>query len=306
MLVVRVATSIVCALVLAAASGGSASAAKLPYHATSVRAAGPAASSGNVYSQGGAVLTNPAAYIVFWGSEWVTGFSSGGYTSAQAQTYTTDFFRNLGGSSWMHITTQYCQGVASGTATCPAIRQGQSIANPTGQLKGTWVDGTSLPSKIDQPAIASEATRAMQHFGYDPNATYFVYTPSKHSMFGFGLLWCGWHNSTSTSNGNIAYAYMPYQPDAGILCGMNLVNKANNAYGNGYFDGFSIVGGHEYAEAQTDPNPNSGWVDRGGSEIGDKCAWDPRSTNVTLGAHPYAVQPLWSNASSGCVVTYQP
>jgi hypothetical protein len=63
------------------------------------------------------------------------------------------------------------------------------------------------------------------------------------------------------------------------------VNASNNSYGNGYFDGFSIVGGHEYAEAQTDPQQNSGWLDGSGSENGDKCAWSSASTNISLGAN---------------------
>ncbi len=306
MRLLRVAASIGGALILATTVGSAAYASSAGSHFMPVRTAALSPQpTGNVYSHGGRVLTKPAAYIVFWGSEWVNGFSGGGYTSQQAQTYNVDFMRNLGGSSWLRTTSQYCQGVASGTTTCPASAQAQAVANPAGQLRGSWVDGSRLPSFIDKAAVASEATRAAQHFGYDPNATYLVYTPSGHSMLGFGLLWCAWHDSTPTSGGSVTYAYMPYQPDAGTLCGTNLVNDSND-YGNGYFDGFSIVGGHEYAEAQTDPTPSTGWLDSGGQEIADKCSWQTSSTNLTLGEHSYAVQPLWSNASGGCVVTYQP
>jgi hypothetical protein len=308
MRLLRVAISIVTAVALAAATAGSASASSAGFHAAPVFGAGaalaPQQSTGNLYSRGGGVLTHPTAYIVFWGSEWVSGFSSGGYTSAQAQTYTIDFFRGLGGSSWLHSTSQYCQGVPSGTTTCPATSQ--AITNASGQLRATWVDGSRLPSIIDKNAVAAEATRAAQHFGYDPNGTYLVYTPSGHSMLGFGLLWCGWHESTPTSSGRVAYAYVPFQPDAGSFCGTNFVNKTNNEYGNGYFDGLSMISGHEYAETQTDPVPGSGWLDSAGAENADKCIWDGASTNVTLGSHDYAVQPLWSNASGGCAMTYQP
>ena len=62
-------------------------------------------------------------------------------------------------------------------------------------------------------------------------------------------------------------------------------------------DGFSIVGGHEYAETVTDPYLNA-WVDNsdsGGGEIGDKCVWtDLALTYLSSGA--YATQPLWSNS----------
>ena len=130
-------------------------------------------------------------------------------------------------------------------------------------------------------------------------------------MSGFGTSWCAWHDEP-TSGTNMAYAYMPYIPDAGANCGMNFVNPTNNSYGNGYFDGFSIVGGHEYAEAATDPHPertssNFGWITSTGSsgeEIGDLCAWASNSTDITVGSHSDAVQPLWSNASSSCVTSY--
>ena len=93
---------------------------------------------------GGPVETTPAVYITYWGSQWSTGFSTGGYTSAQAQTYMQDFFSNVGGSSWDNIDTQYCQGVATGTINCGTA--GTHVTNPTGQLKGVWTDTSTLPN----------------------------------------------------------------------------------------------------------------------------------------------------------------
>jgi hypothetical protein len=267
-----------------------------------VRGAGPghgAGTNANLYSHGGSIEAAPKVYISWWGSQWSTGFSTGNYTSAQAQTYVRDFFGSVGGSSWINSTSQYCQGVSSGTYTCPS--NATFVGNPTGQLSGDYVDSTPVPSKPRQSDIANAAARLATHFGgVQPGATYFVFTPSGHSMTGFGTRWCAWHSSSSS----MAYAYMPYIPDAGRSCGMNFVNATNNSFGNGYFDGFSVVGGHEYAEAQTDPFPSSGWLDSSGSENGDKCAWSSSSTNITLGGNPFAVQPLWSNANSGCVTSY--
>jgi serine protease len=252
----------------------------------------------NLSSGGGAVQTTPAVYISWWGPEWSTGFSTGGFTSAQAQTYVGDFFGGIGGTGWNGVVTQYCQGVPAGTQTCPS--GAAVIQNVSSQLKGQWNDLTTVPSRPSQSQIASAAARLMGHFGYDPEATYMVFTPSGKSMSGFGTQWCAWHSSASTSQGTIAYAYIPYIPNAGGSCGMNFVNPVNNTYGNGYFDGFSIVAGHEYSEAETDPFPSSGWVDANGAENADKCAWSSSSNNITVGAHFYAVQPTWSNAISGC------
>src|SRR4029079_17957079 len=94
-------------------------------------------------------------------------------------------------------------------------------------------------------------------------------------------------------------------------CGMHFINASSNAFGNGIFDGYSIVTGHEYAEAVTDPDNiaswQGGWLDAQGSENGDKCAWASNSANITLASHSYAVQPLWSNEAydatgNGCVL----
>jgi len=71
---------------------------------------------------------------------------------------------------------------------------------------------------------------------------------------------------------------------------------------------FSIVGGHEYAETITDPYPNSGWLDGRGAENGDKCAWISSGTgaaqDISLSTGKFAVQSLWSNATSSCVISY--
>jgi hypothetical protein len=57
----------------------------------------------------------------------------------------------------------------------------------------------------------------------------------------------------------IQYSFIPFQnKDWPVLgtggCGKHFVNANSNAFGNGIFDGFSIVVGHEYSEAVTDPD----------------------------------------------------
>jgi serine protease len=256
----------------------------------------------NLSSHGGPIQVTAKVYINWWGPQWSTGFSTGGYTSAQAQTYNNGFFGNVGGSAWNNVVKQYCMNVPSGTQSCSSVGGAVYISNPTGQFGGAWNDPTAVPSSPTQANIFAAAQRLAAHFGYDPEATYLVYTPSGRSMNGFGTQWCAWHSSGSTGKGQLAYGYIPYMPDAGASCGVNFIN-ANNSYGNGYFDGFSVVAGHEYSEAETDPFPNSGWLDRSGAENADKCAWSASSGNISLGGHSYAMQPTWSNASSGCAMS---
>lgn len=103
----------------------------------------------------------------------------------------------------------------------------------------------------------------------------------------------------------IAYTNMPYVTDAGASCGANFNGLGPSA-------GITIVGGHEFAETETDIFPSGGWLDGSGAENGDKCAWinsgQGAAANVALSNGTFAVQSLWSNAfpgkSGGCVLQY--
>jgi hypothetical protein len=266
----------------------------------------------NLVYMGGNVFTAPKAFVIFWGPEWNTGWTSGGFTSAQAETYITSFFGGVGGSSWINSQTQYCQGVALGAQSCPA--GSAFVTNPTAQFGGSWVDTTTVPRSPTDAQVRASAQRGAAHFGYSASALYLVFTPHRKSISGFGTQFCAYHDNTSFNGQPLAYANMPYAPDAGAACGVNFVNGSNSSFGNGFFDGLSIVAGHEYAEAATDAFPSNtiAWLDNNGAETGDKCAWDTgpgpqsASTDVTLGSHSFAVQSLWSNAANGgtggCVI----
>jgi serine protease len=172
---------------------------------------------------------------------------------------------------------------------------------------GVWSDSTSAPLHPSQSQLAAEAVRAAAHFGNTTSASnqsvqYVIATAHNHNMSGFATQWCAWHSSTSSSYGTIAYTNMPYMTDGGASCGANFNGLGSKA-------GITIVGGHEMAETETDQFPNGGWLDSGGAENGDKCAWiqtgNPgASANITLSTGTFPVQSLWSNASSGCVLSY--
>jgi hypothetical protein len=280
------------------------------------------------------VETTPAVYLVYWGTEWATGFTTPDtdgtlYSSKTLQNYLNAFFQNVGGSPWAGVQTQYCRNVPALTTTCAGIPGADFITNPKHQLKGVWTDPTPVPSDIvtlglaenlvDDP-IAMEAMRASAHFNYDPNATYIVLTPPRTIATGEPV-YCGYHTQTTSLDGlgnpyRLQYAFIPFLnmdwPGLGTGgCGMHNVNATSNAYGNGIFDGYSIVTGHEYSEAVTDPDNftsiQDGWNDDQTSENADKCAWY-HTQNITLGGRAYAVQPTWSNEAfdagqDGCAVS---
>ncbi|HYM67904.1 MAG TPA: hypothetical protein VEW68_11480, partial [Patescibacteria group bacterium] len=263
--------------------------------------------SGNLSYHGGSggvgVETSPKVYLVYWGSQWNNNDPSG---EAAIQ---TRFFSGIGGSGWNNSVTQYCQGVATGTIFCNG--SGTAAGNPSGVLGGSWYDNAAAaPSTPSQSQLAAEAVRAAGHFGNTTSGSnasvqYVISTATHNNASGFGTRYCAWHSSTSSSYGSIAYTNFPYVTDAGASCGANFNGLGPNA-------GITIVGGHEFAETETDQLPSTGWLDGNGSENGDKCAWigsgQGASANVTLSTGTFAVQSLWSNAfnggAGGCVLSY--
>jgi hypothetical protein len=271
----------------------------------------PGPGMGNLFFHGGAVELAPVVFLSYWGPEWQAGFRAGGYSSGQAQRYLEDFFGAVGGSSWIATTTQYCQGVPSGEESCVQAPASLHVSSPPSQLRGRWVDPTPVPREPTDADVEAAARRAVAHFGYSRDATYFVLTPAGKDAVGFGRSYCAYHGQTDQSSTPVAFAYLPYQPDAGRACGANLVNPGDDGFGHGEFDGFSINGGHEYAEAITNPDSDSapGWLDAAGLEVADKCqpgVAGAQAGDVTLGGQVFAVQPLWSNVANGgrggCVI----
>ena len=288
---------------------------------------------GNAGSGAIGVENTPATYLIFWGPDWQNGFTTTdrngiSYTSQQLQNYVTSFLTNLGGTSWAAIQDEYCNKVPAGTTSCASVSGAKYITNPINQLKGVWTDSTAVPGDIiasglaqnlaDDP-IAAEAVRASTHFKYDKQATYIILTPPTTIATGQPV-YCGYHTQTTSVDGlgnpyRLQYAYIPFLnlnwPVLGQGgCGMNSVNLISDSFGHGVFDGYSIVVGHEYAEAITDPDNfasvQDGWNDVQGNETGDKCAWTDLA-NVSMNHKTtFAIQPLWSNRSfdmngQGCV-----
>jgi hypothetical protein len=253
----------------------------------------------------GPVETAPAVYIVYWG--WHNSDPSG------QGPYQEAFFGNVGGSTWNAGQTQYCQGATNIVGT--ACSAGSTpVGNPAGVLKGTWHDDTNaVPSSPGDADIRAEAKRAADFFGNTTPASnasveYVIDTPHGNSTSGFNTQWCAYHGWAPTADGNLSYTDFPYQTDAGANCGQNFVNSGSA----GLLDGVSIVGGHEFAESETDPDTAGGWYDTTGAETGDKCAWiqfgPGTAVDISLGGRSFAVQSLWSNSANsgagGCVTFY--
>jgi len=308
----RVICSVALVAVAFVAVAGSASAAGAPgqAHVTYLRpykgyATGPSGSGPLAYRGGPVgVETTPKLYIDFWGSQWINNDPSGEAAIVES------FFNGVGGSGWNNSVTQYCENVASGTVFCNGA--GTAAGNQTGVLVSYWYDnGTAAPHHPSQSALGNEAIRAAAHFGQtgasaNDNNQYFIATSHGNNASGFGSRYCAWHSTVSSSYGTLSYTNLPYITDAGASCGANFNGLGPDA-------GITIVAGHEFAETETDPQPNTGWLDSSGEENGDKCAWivsgyQGAAADISLSTGTFAVQSLYSNAfnsdNGGCVLSY--
>jgi hypothetical protein len=266
------------------------------------------------YGGGAIVAGAPKVYLVFWGSQWGAASTGGdGY-----QHYTGDpkhiapveqaFFAGLGTNSetWSGVMTQYCQGVAIGAFSCGPNTT--HVGYPTGgALTGVWEDtAVASPNQATQNQIAAEAVLAATHFGNadaasNVDAQYVILSPTGTNPDNYlNSGFCAWHSATFTRTATIAYTNMPYITDVGQPCYEDAVNT------NGPLDGITVVGGHEYSETITDPNPGDpAWwdlADNTGGENADKCSLGLgfNGANLALSTGSFAVQPTYSNdAHSG-------
>ncbi len=268
----------------------------------------------------GVTTGHEKVYLVFFGSQWGTQSTNGngdvtlsGDPNGVAP-YLQELFKGLGTNSelWSGVMTQYCEGVAAGTQTCPAGNTSH-VGYPTGgALSGVWVDESAASPSAATPAqLGTEAVKAASHFGNttaasNRNAQYDIISPhgtnpDNYRTGGF----CAWHDwngdvGVSSSVGDIAFTNMPYIVDVGTTCGENFINGGSA----GTLDGISIVNGHEYSETITDQNPAGGWTNTAsGEENADLCAWNQGpgapAANLSLGTGTFAMQSTWGNDGAG-------
>jgi serine protease len=222
---------------------------------------------------GGEVAIHPHIYLVFWGTQWQS-------DTTGAHDYIKHFYEGLGqtGDNWSRVTSQY-----HGSNGSPAFSGTV--------LTVSWTDLSGpAPANATSGQIAAEAQKAFKLFNGTAGPSSDVIVVSPHGTHPDGFPnggFCAWHSETN----HIPYTNMPYVSDAGSSCAANSVS--------GPLDGFSVVSGHEYLEAVTDPYPDSGWVDSTGAENADKCV-GINLHSIKLPTGSFAVQPTWSNQTHAC------
>lgn len=257
-----------------------------------------------VTDQGGPVVATASVYLVYWGSYWA---STGGINASR---YLDNLFRGLGTSKWARTLTQYC-----GDGQQPLI--GRSGAN---ELAGTATDLTNPVGNPGDPQIQAKLQALAPTYKYGrkyPTGLPIpvIVLPPRHQATADLENQCSYHNwmkytRTGPDNGSET-DYQPYMVvDFGAVWDLS----ESCQYGlSGPLATLSVVAGHEWAEAITDPfNPSTfpglGWGDLSKKvEIADLCEPVPVDGD-SLGLLPYVnsftlklptgsfrMQEMWSN-----------
>lgn len=290
----------------AAGAVGAADAAAVPRPATSTeygvsaaRLACSPTSGKKLESRGGPVAAGAFVNIIYWGSWWQ---SHGGTAKSELR----ELYSALGGSSWATTLTQYCgrYGRASWPSDLlgvkPRIVKAKPPAKPTEKQFGQLIARYAPPPEEGVPGIDVIVTPPGSVPAYD--------APRKA---------CGHHAWSAITLPDKTTIDEPWiDIPFGIIektggCGWKLKQGVSGA--------LSVVAGHEWAEAVTDPYPNSkvndglgtGWVDpriHPAQEVADICLPDVRfhflhrnSFVLKLKTGKFVMQKLWSNKAGKCV-----
>ena len=211
---------------------------------------------------GGPVQHDPQIYLVFWDFY---------KDPLRERSYLTSFMRSIGGSRWLATVHQYGGG------------------SPRNLLKGTWSDyhDLSIARNPSKPELAGEVSRAVLHFGIPKWSTANRNNINIQIVIAlpFGGVCEGYHDFLLFYGGNnwgITYTALGYNSEAGCRGG-------------------AVTESHELAEAITEPVHSTGWYDKHGQEIGDKCMG--KNGHIWASGNEFFVQKLWSNQARGCVLS---
>jgi hypothetical protein len=235
---------------------------------------------GNMTYHGGAVQHTQKVYTIFWnptGPAFPSGY----------QATINQFVQDLNGSSYYAIGSQYGDGIGNISTSVT--------------FGGTWLDTFNAIQNNPPTAteLANEVSRAMMANGWasDANSYFQVYTPAG---YGTSTGYCGYHEWANPAFGLILF---PADHDSGTCF------PGGNYPHNQFVDAAINTSAHEIMETVTNPQGGGWYYVDGSGEIGDLCNFNfgtqaSDGSNVTLNGRKYLVQQQWSNAISGCALSY--
>jgi hypothetical protein len=269
---------------------------------------------------GGGVMRTNTTYAIFWlpsGSGLAFGSSSAAYEQSVGQ-FLTDVGHDSGSkSNVFSLDTQYYDTLSGGITNIAYNSTFGGSAVVTDPLPASQCSDSTDKFCVTDAQLQAEIRNVVGAKGWpqDTSHAYFIFTPtglgsciSASSSSCSYSSFCAYHGAFSNGGAStIVYGNQPY------LYGHSGCDAGQYPNG-GQADPTINVFSHEFNEAITDPVPNYGWADAGGSEIGDKCAWTfgtfsgskGAEYNQTINGHHYFLQEEFDNASDSCLLGVSP
>ena len=276
------------------------------------------------YHSGPLVLTN-TTHIVYW--EPAGSVVSANYHSL-LQRYLTDVAADSGRATNVYaVATQYTDSVPNNIQYSSTFAGALTDTNayPATVSGCPLTDGTvTVANCLTETQQATELDNFIQANGLPRglNNLYFLVMPKSvetcfddFSSCGNILTlsssrYCAYHSSFNIGgHGLTIWANEPYVGIPSGHCASGTISKPNADDADVAINPLS----HEFNEIVTDPT-NGGWFDvNGAGENGDKCNFDFGTAigsntngafNQMINHNPYETQQEWSNAITGCALTF--
>lgn len=292
-----------------------------------VGSVGPALAVTTLSYHGGPIMQSVAPVLVFWlppGTHFLLPPNDNAATDQAYESAMENFFKNLSGTSYLNIVTQYPGQCTFNACTAPGNR---------GAIGAPMIIQDSDPyprSPMQDSDLHNELQSLISQRGlaFNINIEFFIFTSSSIQVcntpfFGCtGTDECAYHSVNSFNGGTIIYALMPPVDTLGG-CDEGVSGPIGPALS---INRETVAVSHELFESITDPQtffqainaPDvlpfgaTAWWDSTnvfgtnyGNEIGDEC--NQMGTGVTLNSPGTTfVQQQWSNDSLSCVSSFGP
>jgi hypothetical protein len=253
-----------------APAAGSGDSSDLRGAALAVKASAPP----DVVYGGGRILPHIAVRVVPAGPSWSQPkFVADKFTGLDA------FFAGYANSRYAATADEYSG--SNGTVGSALTYQGRGAA------ASTSVDGRQMTEVL--AAACKEVASGRFQMRTDGTQLLIVYSDMARPA---ATNFCGYHTAATCLNQNVEIAFL-WNLDGDGSCSAQDSTTGHSAG----LAALANVTAHELAETRTDPAIDA-WIDSGGNEIADKCAWTFAHSSVPFtNGTKWKLQNEWSNAA---------
>ncbi|GJP59381.1 hypothetical protein CLOP_g17469 [Closterium sp. NIES-67] len=232
---------------------------------------GDGSSSAPIKYLGGPVMTGSVnVYLIYYGN-WPEG---------SGQDVIENFVNSLGAGSdqqgdpaeptvdrWWAINAAYYQDGEGGR---------ENVGSEV-QVAGTAYDDYSAGTNFGENTVWEVVSSWIgdgQAFPYDPQGLYMLLTSPDVTVPGYCSEYCGWHTMDYMGSDAVIYSFVGHHGQCAEGCGAQSASPNEDPA----IDATVSTIAHEIAEAASDPDASSGWLDDQREENADKCSYGVGAT----------------------------